>query len=242
MTDADAEDLQVAILAGGLGTRMAEVSRGAPKALVPVAGEPFAYHQLSLLASQGVRRVVFCVGFGADRVRAFVGDGSRWGLDVAYVDEGETLLGTAGALRGACNAGVLDESFGVLYGDSYLPIDLTAVTRAFQASGLPALMTVLLNKDRWDASNAVFRRGRVVRYDKRPEARVAEMLWIDYGFSIFERELIVDRVAAGAVVDLAELVGELSAAGLLAGLEVTERFYEVGSPRGRDELEAHLTR
>src|SRR5262249_54291218 len=160
-------------------------------------------------------------------LRAHVGDGRRYGLDVNWVDEGPRLLGTAGALRLALDRDALDPAFFVLYGDSYLPVDVAAVEAAWSGSGLPALMTVLRNEGRWGRSNCVFRDGRVVLYDKRrPEDRRAEMAWIDYGLSVLRREVIAERVPAGAVADLADLQRDLSLAGLLAGMEVRERFYE----------------
>ena len=212
---------------------------GIPKALVPVLGEPFAFHQLRLLAAQGVRDVVYVVGHRAAQIRDAVGEGSDFGLAVFYVDEGDELHGTGGALRVALDRGALGDVFGVLYGDSYLPTELAPIWAAFATSGRPALMTVHRNEDRWDRSNAVLEDGLVVVYDKRPEARDPRMAWIDYGLSVLRRS-VVDDIRAGATVDLAEIYGTLSARGELAGHEVSERFYEVGSPEGVADLERHL--
>jgi NDP-sugar pyrophosphorylase family protein len=233
--------LQCVILAGGLGTRMRPHTEAVPKALLPVLGRPFADWQLRLLAGQGIERVVYCVGYRGDMLRDHVGDGSRFGLDVTWSDEGQTLLGTAGAIRLAIDRSVVDEAFLVLYGDSYLPISIGTVEEAWRSSGMPALMSVLRNEGRWDTSNCVYREGRVVLYDKsRPEARRAEMRWIDYGLSVLTRAVVVERVPPGTVADLADLQRDLSASGELAGLEVEQRFYEAGSPAGLRELETHL--
>ena len=229
----------VVVLAGGLGTRMAHIAPDLPKALVPVLGEPFAFHQLRLLAAQGVRDVLYVVGHRGARIREAVGDGRTFDLAVAYVDERESLHGTAGALRLALDRGVLPETFGVLYGDSYLPIDLAPVWRAFSDDGRPALMTVYRNEGLWDSSNAVFGNGTVLRYDKDPAAHEPAMEWIDYGFSVLERS-VVDRIPTDSVVDLADVYRDLSRRGELAGYEVSERFYEIGSPDGLAELERYL--
>jgi NDP-sugar pyrophosphorylase family protein len=218
---------------------MEGVAPGIPKALVPVCGEPFAFHQLRLLESQGVGDVVFVVGHRGAQVRDAVDDGRAFGLRVSYVDEGDDLHGTGGALRVALGRGSLPEVFGVLYGDSYLPTELAPIWAAFAAAGRPALMTVHRNEDRWDLSNAVLEAGLVVAYDKRPEARDERMAWIDYGFSVLERSVVED-IPAETAVDLADVYGILSSRGQLAGYEVSERFYEAGSPRGVADLERYL--
>jgi len=234
---------QCVILAGGLGTRMRPLTDRIPKALIPVHGVPFAHYQLAWLAAAGVRRVVYSIGVKGEMIRDFVGDGSRWGLDVNYVDEGTSLRGTAGALRLALEADVLADAFCVLYGDSFLPIEIAPVGRAFRESGLPALMTVYQNAGRWDTSNVLYEDGRVILYDKtRRDPRAVRMAFIDYGFSVLRRSLIAERVTSGVEADLAVLFGALSREERLAGYEVATRFYEVGSPEGLRDLEAYLTR
>lgn len=232
--------MQCVILAGGLGTRLRPVTETIPKGLVLVAGRPFAHHQLEWLAREGVTNVVYSIGHLGEQLREAIGDGGRFGLEVAYVDEGRDLRGTAGALRLALERGVLDESFAVLYGDSYLPIGLDPVREAFRETDLPALLVVYRNDGRYDTSNAVVEGGRVVLYDKRRESgRDDELRWIDCGLSILSRELVEQRVPPGRA-DLADLYHELSVDGLLAAHEVSERFYEVGSPEGLAELERYL--
>ncbi|MBO0728518.1 MAG: NTP transferase domain-containing protein, partial [Acidimicrobiaceae bacterium] len=170
--------LQCIILAGGLGTRMRPMTETMPKALVPVLGTPFADWQLEHLAGQGVRRVVYSVGYRGEMLREHVGDGSRFGLSVTWVDEGPQLRGTGGALRLALEIGVLDEAFFVLYGDSYLPVSMASVERHWRQSRAPAFMTVMRNDDQWESSNAVFSEGQVVLYDKsRPEEWRSRMHW-----------------------------------------------------------------
>ncbi len=233
--------LQCVVLAGGIGTRMRPQTEEMPKALLPVLGRPFADWQLELLAKQGIERVLYSVGYRGEMIRDHVGDGSRWGLEINYVDEGHQLRGTGGALRLALDLGELEEAFFVLYGDSYLPVDLGAVERAWEQTPLPALMTVFRNDGQWDASNAIYDDGRVVLYDKdRPADRVEEMHWIDYGLSILTRE-VVAQVPGREPADLADLMRGLSREGQLAGFEVSERFYEAGTPEGLRDLERYLS-
>ena len=235
--------MQCLILAGGLGTRIATLAPALPKTLIPVAGVPFAHHQLSLLARSGITRVVYCIAHLGHLVEEFVGDGSRWGLDVSYVSDGERLLGTGGAIRAAEQAGVLDPSFFVLYGDSYLPIDYRAAWNAFRQSGSPALMTVFQNAGQWDTSNVLYEEGRVLLYDKRrKDSRASGMVHIDYGLSVLTSEVVAGHIPAGQPFDLADLFHALSIRGALAGFEVSTRFYEIGSPEGLSDLEKLLSR
>jgi NDP-sugar pyrophosphorylase family protein len=232
--------MQCVVLAGGLGTRLAAIANGKPKTLVEVAGRPFADHQLDWLARQGVTNVVYCIGFGGEHIREFVGDGSRWGLQVAYVDEGDDLLGTGGALRNAFNAGVLEPWTFVTYGDSLLTLDLAAVADAFTNAQQPALMTIFENHDAFDASNVCFENGRIVAYGKRPSAELqARMTYIDYGMLAFDRSLIAG-IPENTVTDLADICARLSEAGELAAFVATERFYEIGTPEGLSATAARL--
>jgi NDP-sugar pyrophosphorylase family protein len=225
--------MQSVILAGGLGTRLHPLTLSVPKALVPICGKPFAAYQLSWLALQGIEEVVYCIGHMGSQIVDFVGDGARWGLRVRYVDEGETLKGTAGAVRLAVDTGFLDEAFFVLYGDSFLPIDYRSVLESHVASRKAALMTVLRNENRWDRSNVIYDPPLVALYDKAcDEATRRRMAHIDYGLLVLSRSLVSARVSATEVCDLADVLRDLSREGELAGYEVTERFYEIGSVEG----------
>lgn len=234
--------LQCVILAGGLGTRVRHLTGELPKALIPVNGTPFAELQLQWLRNQGVGEVVYCIGHKSDAVRGFVGDGSAWGLQVTYAEDGPRLLGTAGALRQALDSGAIRDEFLILYGDAFLPVAYPAVVDAFEKSELPALMTVFRNEDAWGPSNVVFADDRVVLHDKRPEAKRSDMLHIDYGLSIMSAGPVEAMVRPGEVADLSDIFRELSVQGLLAGYEVDQRFYEVGSPGGIRDLEDYLSR
>jgi NDP-sugar pyrophosphorylase family protein len=232
--------VQVVILAGGLGTRIRSVASEIPKCLIPVAGRPFADRQLRWLAGQGVSDVLYSIGHLGEQIRAFAGDGARWNLNIRYVDEGTHLRGTAGALRLALEADLLEERFEVLYGDSYLDVDLQEVGEAHRASGLLAFMTVYRNAGKWEESNAVFDGTLVTRYEKHCPEPPAEMCFVDYGLSSLARAVVERYVAPGIESDLASLYSRLSREGQLGGFEVSSRFYEIGSPDGLRQLEEHL--
>ena len=125
----------LALLAGGTATRLRPITEKIPKSLVEVAGEPFLAHQLRLFRRQGIRRVILLVGHLGDQIEAFVGNGSAFGLDVAYSYDGQTKRGTGGAVRQALP--LLGPSFFTCYGDSYLDVDLAPIHAAFVATTLP---------------------------------------------------------------------------------------------------------
>jgi NDP-sugar pyrophosphorylase family protein len=229
------DHIPVAILAGGLATRLHPITRTIPKALVEVAGRPFIDHQLALLRGQGIRRVVLCLGHLGEQVEHHLGDGAALGMELCYVHDGARLLGTGGALRRA--APLLGEVFWVLYGDSYLEMDYSDVLRHFQQRDALGLMTVLRNHNSWDRSNVVFQGGRLLRYDKRNPS--PEMTHIDYGLTLLCREAL-ERIEPDHFTDLADLYSALVSEGRMIGHEVTERFYEIGSPSGLQETRAYL--
>ena len=225
----------VAILAGGLATRLRPITETIPKSLIQVAGKPFICHQLDYLRQQGINSVVLCIGFLGEMIQEIVGDGSRWNIHVSYLSDGPALLGTGGALRQALP--LLGEHFFILYGDSYLPINFSDVEKTYATSGKKGLMTVLKNQNRWDKSNVEFDAGQIAEYNKtviRPQ-----MHYIDYGLGILQ-STVLQAYPAGQSFDLSKVYNDLSLAGELAGYEVFERFYEIGSHQGIADTHAYL--
>jgi NDP-sugar pyrophosphorylase family protein len=223
---------RLALLAGGLATRLRPLTATTPKSLVQVAGEPFLSHQLRLLRGRGIREVVICCGFLGSQIEDFAGDGSRYGLSITYSHDGEVPLGTGGALRAALP--LLGRQFLVMYGDSWLTEPIEPIWRAFCESGKPALMTVYRNRNRWGASNVEYRKGAVVRYDKRHPS--TGMRHIDYGLEVLDAG-VLERWSV-PVFDLADVLSGVANYSLLAGYETAERFYEIGSVPSLRETEA----
>jgi NDP-sugar pyrophosphorylase family protein len=234
--NSDIGNWPVAILAGGLATRLRPVTERIPKALISVAGEPFLTHQLRLLTAAGLRRAVLCLGYRGEMIEKEFGDGSSHGLELIYSFDGPELLGTGGALKKALP--LLGQHFFVLYGDSYLPIDYAAPARAFLASGKLGLMTVFQNEGRWDTSNVWFEDGVIKSYDKK--RITSEMKFIDYGLGLLRSEALRSW-PNDKPFDLADVYAELVRRNELAGFEVDRRFYEVGSPEGVAELDVMLS-
>ncbi len=230
-----AADLPVAILAGGLATRLRPITEKVPKLLVEVAGEPFFSHQIRLLKKAGLTRLVLCVGYLGEKIVEQYGDGSAWGVKIDYSFDGPTLLGTGGALIQALPK--LGDAFYVLYGDSYLPIDYLACGKSFLESGKQGLMTVFENHERYDTSNVWFENGEIKIYDKKN--KVPAMHHIDYGLGLLHAQALAPY-PRDQVVDLAEVYKKLVSEHQLAGYEIGERFYEIGSHSGLQELHTLL--
>jgi NDP-sugar pyrophosphorylase family protein len=226
----------LALLAGGLATRLRPTTNIIPKSMVLVGGEPFIAHQLRLLRRERITDIIICTGHLGEQINSFVGDGSRFGCHVRYAADGDRLLGTGGALRQALP--LLGAQFFVMYGDSYLDIAFQPVYEAFLRAKCPALMTVFRNSNRWDTSNVEFKDGLVRRYDK--VNRTPAMHYIDYGLGVLSAGVVAHR-PTGTPFDLAELYRDLAEREQLAGYEVRQRFYEMGSPAGLAETATYLS-
>lgn len=224
----------VAILCGGRGTRIAAIAGTVPKALLPVAGEPFITHQLRWLREHGLSTIVLLVGVGADQIEAFVGDGGRFGVEVQYSADGASPRGTGGAILRALP--LLGTAFLTVYGDSLLPIDPFAVARALQP-GDDGVMSVFRNADERAPSNVCVDGDRVVRYDK--QAPLGSMTHIDYGVNAF-RSSAFREVSPDRAVDLAEVHQAMIARNRLRAFAVAEPWHEIGSPEGLAETEHYL--
>ena len=223
---------RLALLAGGLATRLRPLTSFLPKSLIQIAGEPFLAHQLRLIRAGGIREVVICCGFLGEQIEDFAGDGSAFDLSITYSHDGPAPLGTGGALFRALP--LLGPRFLVMYGDSWLTEPIEPVWRSFLDSGKPALMTVFRNENRWGASNVEFRRGAVLRYSKtRP---TPAMHHIDYGLDALDASILARWTVP--VFDLADVWTGLADYSMLAGFETAERFYEIGSLPGMRETEA----
>ena len=220
----------LAILAGGLATRLRPITETIPKSMVPVAGEPFLAHQLRMLVSRGLEDIIVLCGFLGEQIVDFVGAGSQFGCRVRYVFDGEVRRGTGGAI--AIALPLLGDDFMVVYGDSFCSTEYLAIYSAFVHSGKLGLMTVFHNQNLWDTSNVIYADGKIVRYDKMH--RTPDMHYIDYGINVFSKEAFAPFRDMEAF-DLAALQMDLVARGTLAGYEVAERFYEVGSHSGLAE-------
>jgi len=233
-------NVQVAVLMGGLGTRLKDYTKTCPKALVEVNGRPFFDYQLDLLIAWGFRKFVFLIGYKADMVEEYYGDGSSRGISISYSYDGEKLLGTGGAVRRACK--YLEDDFLLIYGDSFMDIDYAETLYRYErgkAEGARALMTVLRNNNRFDKSNVIMSDGRLTLYDKHNPT--PDMDYIDYGVCMYEKSLF-ESFPEDEAFDIATIQHELSVKGEMVPQIVTKRFYEIGSPESLAEFSGYANK
>ena len=227
--------LPIAVLAGGRATRLGPLTKDLPKCLIEISGKPFVDWQIELLRSAGYTELVFCISYKSELVQNYLDDGSKWGVSIEYSLDGETQLGTGGAIKKALP--LLGERFAVIYGDSFLPINYAEVEVKFLNSSFRALMTVFENENVFDKSNVQFHNGQLIEYAKKLENPL--MRHIDYGLTYFHASTF-DNYAGDSNFDLADLCADLSKVGKLGGFEVHERFYEIGSISGISDLSNYL--
>ena len=233
-------DVQVVVLMGGLGTRLKNYTKDCPKSLVEVCGRPFFDYQLELLMAWGFRKFLFLIGYRADMIEEYYGDGSSRGISIRYSYDGEKLLGTGGAVRRAYDS--LEDDFLLIYGDSFMDIDYSEMLyryRKGKEAGAEALMSVLRNNDRFDKSNVVMDGSRLVLYDKNNTT--PDMEYIDYGACMYEKSLFAPY-GEDEAFDIAGIQHELSVKGKITAMVVTKRFYEIGSPASLSEFSRYVTK
>ena len=226
--------MQIAILAGGLATRLGNLTKGQSKSMVRILGKPFLEYQLELLRKGGIKNIVLCIGHMGEQIEKHFGNGRKYGVSIKYSLE-DKLLGTAGALKKA--KVLLNDTFFTMYGDSYLFLDFSAAMRYFNSQSKLALMTVYKNYDRYDRSNTVVEGNLVKKFSK--QERTEDMVYIEYGANIFKKEAL-KMIPENQFYSLDDLFPRLIEMEELLALEVKERFYEVGSPQGLREFEEYM--
>jgi NDP-sugar pyrophosphorylase family protein len=218
--------MKVAVLAGGFGTRLGDLTRDLPKPMLPVAGKPFLEHVIGSFARCGLRDFVILTGYRSESIVAHFGDGAHLGLSIEYSIEQEPL-GTAGSLREA--RAMLGDRFLLTYGDVYRDHDYAGFAAAHRASCLAVyryqsgLTTISCGNVALDDAGthvALFRKGD-------PEL---ELPYVDAGFALLE-EGALDLLGGTGAASLEEQVyPPLAAKGMLEAEIVEGRFFDIGNP------------
>lgn len=227
--------LPIAILAGGYGTRLKDLTSNKPKALIEICGKPFIEWQLDLLAENGFSEVILCLSHKSEMIVEHLNAHRSRSLKIEYSFDGETQLGTGGAIRKALDK--LGSKFAVLYGDSYLPFDFSRMQNDFLNSTRPALMAVFLNENLLDASNVRFKDASLIEYSKGTNN--PDFKFIDYGITYLHADLF-HKYESSVCFDFSDLLSWAARNDLLQGFEVSERFYEIGSFQGMSDFTKYI--
>jgi NDP-sugar pyrophosphorylase family protein len=230
--------MQAVVLAGGLGTRLGELTRDMPKVMLPFNDRPFLYYIIRLLKEQGIKDIVMCTGYLGEQIQNFLGNGRGLGLNIKYSEESGELLGTGGALKQAQD--MLGGYFLVLNGDTFLPIDYREVEKEYLRLGRKALMVVYNNEVSTGVKNniALDSNRMVVRYDKRSDA--PDLRYVEAGVIVLHKETL-DPVPEGVNISLEDgiyhrLIEQEEMAAHITG----QRFYDIGTPEQRQVFQNFL--
>ena len=234
---------QAVVVAGGRGTRLAPITDTTPKAMVPFHGRPFLEYLVELLRDQGFERILLLLGYRADAIVEYFGDGSSWGVEVEYDVTGPDDQ-TASRVRHAQDR--LDEIFLFLYCDNYWPMRFDALWAAYEAAEAPAQVTVYRNRDGYTSDRMRVENGRVRAWDKRQGT--AGLRGTEISYAILERETVLDLLPPLGAAPEQDVPFEqavyppLIARGELAAYETDHRYYSVGSHERLALTEAFLAR
>lgn len=213
------------ILAGGRATRLKHLSEKLPKYLMPIDdNKVFADAHLDWAYKQGFRKVILSIGYLGSMVKEYCGDGSKWQLDIDYIDDGDEPLGTGGAVKKSLTH--LYSDLAITYGDTLLSFNVADCLSQYTSSKALGIMTYYQNEVEGHICNVNPIKNNLIIYNKiKPEKNWQH---IDYGFSILSRTLI-ESFSSKLPLDLAEPLMSTSQDGQLAGYECKERFWEIGS-------------
>jgi len=227
--------MQIVILCGGKATRLFPLTKKIPKSLIKIEGKPFLEHQINLLEKNKILDMILCVGYRAKPIKKYFENGEKFGVKIKYSSDEKRLLGTGGALKKAEN--LLEESFMVMWGDSYLPFDFQNAIKFFKKHDKLGIMTVFKNLDRYEPSNVEVKNNLIVSYNKKRKTK--KMKYIDYGVSIYRKEAL-KFIPKNQVYDLSKLQQTLIKKRQLLAYPAEKRFYQIGSPNGLEELKKHI--
>jgi len=231
--------IPIIILAGGLATRLNDLTKSTPKSLVQINGTPFVIHQLNLLKKSGFSNIHFCLGHLGEQIENEIKKHPNYeDLNISFSYDGSTQLGTGGAIGKILDD--LPDYFFVTYGDSYLKTDYNDIISFFEENKKASqnnLMTLYKNNNRWDHSNVIFDGKKILCYSKKKKLK--NMIYIDFGLSIISKESF-KLYNKNSIFDLSDYFAYLVKNKSLLGYKVENRFYEIGSFQGIKELEKIL--
>ena len=223
--------MQAVIMAGGKGTRLREITRDEiPKPMAPIAGKPILQWQLECLRDQGIVDIVLIIGHLGNKIRDYFGDGNRFGVSIAYLEE-TMPLGTAGALS-LLSPLLKGPSFFLIFGDVLFDLDLRRMEEFHREKGAEATLFVHPNTHPYDSDLVVCdRESRVLSFDSKHNIRSG---WyhncVNAGFYLLNHT-VCSRVPQGGKYDLEKelLAGMVRDGAPVYGYRSPEYIKDVGT-------------
>lgn len=227
--------MQIVILCGGLATRLGNLTKDTPKSMLKIKDKPFLQYQIENLKKQKVKDIVLCVGYLSEQIENYFGTGKKFGLNIKYSFDKDKPLGPIGALKNAED--LLEDTFFIMYGDSYLNIDFKKIQSYFKQYDKLCLMVVYKNFNRYDKSNLIVKNNMVVAYGEKE--RTKDMVYIDYGASILRKESL-SFIPKNTFFSTGQFFSDLISIKELLAFEVKERFYHIGNPDALREFKNYI--
>lgn len=216
----------VVILAGGFGTRLSEISKHVPKALVEINGKPFIDLKIEQLVNQGVECIYILTGYLGTQLFDYCSQ-KNYGVPVFFLSDGPENLGTAGALRRAI-PGFKGNEFILTYGDNLLSLEISKLIESIPKDGNSLMVTTTVVGVS-DKPNVAISEGKVAEYSKKSSSD--KLTAIDYGYAVFNSQHFTDTSSEN-MKDLSEVFEVMSQKGELHCLETDLRYLEIGTPEG----------
>ncbi|MFH0868003.1 MAG: sugar phosphate nucleotidyltransferase [Candidatus Woesearchaeota archaeon] len=213
------------ILIGGKGTRLRPITLKIPKCMMEVQGRTITEHLFDLLKKYGIRDVILSVGYMKEKVKDHYGDGSKFGVNITYVEEDEQL-GTAGPLKLVRKH--LNDSFIVTNGDELKNINIPRMFRLHKRKD--ALATIALTTVTNPSEYGVARLSgsRILEFVEKPKAEDAPSNLINAGFYIIEPE-VIDMIPDGYSMLEKDVFPKLAKQGRLRGFPFPGQWFDIGN-------------
>lgn len=223
--------MQIAIMCGGLATRLSGLAKNIPKSMIDIEGKPFLEYQIEMLKKHNITDIVLCVGHLSNKIEDYFGHGSKFGVNIKYGYDGDKLLGPIGAIKNA--ESLLNDVFFIMYGDSYLSVDFQKAYSFFKEHDKLGLMVVYKNNNKYDKSNLIIKNNMVVGYGEK------EAVYIDYGTSIISKKAL-ELVPENTIYSTGQFFSDLISKKELLAFEADKRFYHIGNPDTLEELRSFI--
>lgn len=210
-------------MVGGRGTRLRPLTDKVPKALLEVHGKTITEHLFDLLKKYGIRDVILCVGYLKEKIKEYFGDGSKFGMNITYVEEDEPM-GTAGPLKLAKKH--LKVSFIVSNGDELKNLNIPRMFRLHKRKDALATIALTTVDDPSHYGVARLDGSRIVEFVEKPTKAPSNL--INAGFYILEPE-VIDMISDGFSMLEKDIFPKLAKMGRLRGFPFAGQWFDIGN-------------